>query len=227
MVRDHRHVTDLQRRLNAFNRSRLSGVAPLRVDGRWGRLTARYVREAKFHLGYVRSKRGATVGEEFLARLERPNRWQAVAHGTERQRKAAVKRGQRRRLAQRTHYAKARVRAVTSSGVTTFDGRPVAAAFVPYLVSARARGWRGTLVSGYRDPGYSESLCRRMCGRPSCPGRCAGRSSRHSQKTIWTGAIDVSDYATFGRLMASAPQSPHIRNTLGRIDPVHFSAAGN
>ena len=87
--------------------------------------------------------------------------------------------------------------------------------------------WQGTLASGWRSPAYSESLCQRMCGAPSCPGRCAGRSSRHSQKTVAQGAVDVTDYARFGQLMAHCPIRPAIVNRLGVRDPVHFSVAGN
>lgn len=109
-------------------------------------------------------------------------------------------------------------------GLGTFDGRTVDAAFIPWLKKAREAGWTGTVVSGYRTPEYSEGLCYQMCGSPTCPGRCAGRSSRHSQKN-GNGAVDVSDYYRFGQLMKQlgAP----FWNGLGAADPVHFSKAGN
>jgi hypothetical protein len=87
-------------------------------------------------------------------------------------------------------------------------------------------GWKGTLNSGWRDPAYSEKLCIAMCGAKACPGRCAGRASNHSGSTKPMGAIDVSDYGTFGQLMRQCPISPRLFNALGPADPVHFSATG-
>lgn len=115
---------------------------------------------------------------------------------------------------------------VDKNGVTHFDGVPVAKWLVPYLQWARDHGWQGRLVSGYRDPAYSESLCRRMCGRPSCPGRCAGRASNHSGSSKPHGAIDVSAYWQFASVIRRCPYQPHIFNALPRTDPVHFSASG-
>lgn len=117
--------------------------------------------------------------------------------------------------------------AAKASGVGRFDGVPVALWMVPYLEWARANGWRGRLVSGWRDPQYSRSLCMRMCGAPSCPGRCAGTSSNHVGSRSPNGAIDVSDYQTFGRLMTRCPLRPQLVNRLGARDPVHFSVSGN
>lgn len=109
-------------------------------------------------------------------------------------------------------------------GLDTFEGVTVDAAFISWLRKARKAGWVGTVVSGYRTPAYSESLCYQMCGSPSCPGRCAGRSSRHAQKD-GNGAVDVSDYTNFGFIMKKlgAP----FYNALGAADPVHFSRFGN
>lgn len=109
-------------------------------------------------------------------------------------------------------------------GLATWEGTTVDAGFIPALKYAKKHGWDGTVVSGYRTPEYSESLCYAMCGSPACPGRCAGKSSRHSQKN-GEGAIDVSDYYTFGRLMEEGDFPWH--NSLGAADPVHFSRYGN
>ncbi len=117
--------------------------------------------------------------------------------------------------------------AAKASGVTRYDGVPVAAWMVPYLQWARANGWRGRLVSGWRDPNYSRSLCMRMCGEPSCPGRCAGLNSNHVGSAEPRGAIDVSEYTHFAALMRRCPLEPRIFNALGARDPVHFSASGN
>lgn len=114
---------------------------------------------------------------------------------------------------------------VDKDGLEEFDGKQVAGWMIPYLKEARERGWDGEVVSGYRTPAYSEQLCYNMCGAPSCPGRCAGRSTNHARYGEGEGAIDVSDYYTFGRIMReiNAP----LKNSLGSADPVHFSRAGN
>ena len=112
-----------------------------------------------------------------------------------------------------------------AAGVVYFDGKPVAAWFVPWLNKIRARGrWKGYLVSGWRDPEYSEQLCINMCGAPSCPGRCAGRASNHSGSSYPAGAVDVSDYYNFAA-EARAVGAPFF-NALGAQDPVHFSTSG-
>lgn len=95
-----------------------------------------------------------------------------------------------------------------------------------WLKLAREAGWDGVLTSGYRTPEYSESLCYVMCNAPSCPGRCAGRSSNHSQKgpPLW-GCFDCTDYETMERVLREigAP----LKNELDWRDPVHFSYTGN
>lgn len=109
-------------------------------------------------------------------------------------------------------------------GLATFDGRTVAAWIVPWLEKSRKAGWTGTVVSGYRTPEYSTSLCIAMCGAPSCPGRCAGASSNHSGKVYPAGAIDVTDYTRFGSIQWQIG-SP-LKNSIGASDPVHFSVSG-
>lgn len=144
-------------------------------------------------------------------------------HIVERERHAVALR-ERQIVSKRRANRKA---AAAATGVTRYDGVPVAAWMVPYLKWARENGWRGRLVSGWRDPNYSRALCMRMCGAPSCPGRCAGLSSNHVGSAKPHGAIDVSDYGTFERLMARCPIEPRLRNTLDARDPVHFSVPGN
>jgi hypothetical protein len=218
-----KRVKRLQRALNAYTKKAKLGYSPLKVDGEFGPATKRRVRHVKFDLGYVRKRIRAKSGPELLWRLEHPNRTGGPFNVTAR----AVARGRKRRIKRRARVAANRARALFTPGVGTFDGKPVARPLIPYLQWARANGWRGVLVSGFRTPAYSESLCIRMCGRPSCPGRCAGRTSRHSQITLLLAAADVSDYVRFGQLMARCPHQPHLRNTLGARDPVHFSVAGN
>ena len=214
----------LQRQLNFFTKKYLLGYAPLRVDGRMGRLTRKRIRVAKFYLGYE-GPLTSSLREGFLSRLYHPKslRYSSPA----RLRLAARRRSKERRAWKRNHRV-----AVRTTGVGTYDGRPCSNIGIRYLEYARSytgpeRPWEGTLQSGWRDPVYSEGLCIKMCGRPSCPGRCAGRNSNHSGTTAARFALDVSDYVRFGEIMRSCPLQPPIFNALGAIDPVHFSPSGN
>lgn len=218
-------IIDLQRALNHFTRRCKLGVTPLKVDGEMGRATRKRVKLCKYWLGYPRENVNSYVGDghELMWRLNHARSIAGPWHVT----KAGVQRGKARRAAHRRHVAANHVVAVFKPGVSHFDGQPVANPFIPYMQWARAHDWQGHLVSGYRTPPYSESLCYAMCGAPKCSGRCAGRSSRHSQTTLYGGAIDVSDYAKFKQLMAACPLRPQLHNVLGSRDPVHFSVVGN
>lgn len=216
----------LQRSLNGFSGKYLAGVAPLIVDGQIGHSVESRVKWVKYYLGYdgEAGQQNAIVNTEFLQRLShvKDPRYSTPAR---------IARGARRRIDQRAKWARNHRKARQTAGVVQFDGVPVAAWLVPHLKWARDTGlagqrWHGQLVSGWRDPAYSESLCKRMCGAPSCPGRCAGRSSHHSGSVSPAGAVDVSDYIRFGRIIRRSPHTPAIFNSLP-IDPVHFSATGN
>jgi hypothetical protein len=117
-----------------------------------------------------------------------------------------------------------------SAGTSTFEGGSVQIAnwMIPWLKKSREHGWSGYVYSGYRTPAYSESLCQHMCGRPSCSGTCAGRSSNHACPPSATckpyeGAVDLTDYLRFGQIQY-AIGSP-LRNHLP-YDRVHYSASG-
>ena len=210
-------VRRLQKGLNRFTERFMEGVGPIIVDGIKGHATARRIATVKYHLGYTgKAQRSATVKPEFVRRMRHPRspRYSNPAMLT----RAFARRAKQRKAA--------RASAAPRNGVAMFDGRPVAAWLKPYLDWARQNGWKGTLNSGFRDPAYSEKLCISMCGAPSCPGRCAGRASNHAGSSNPAGAIDVSDYVTFGQLMRRCPYSPKIFNALGAQDPVHFSASG-
>lgn len=208
-------VRDLQRDLNRFSGKYLAKFPKLQVDGKRGHATNRRIQSAKWYLGYGgNAQRSSRVTDEFRERLARPKSPDVMP-------REMLEAGADRRKRQRKRAAQA-----PSSGVAHFDGRPVAAWLVPYLEWAREHGWTGTLVSGWRDPEHSEELCERMCGAPSCPGRCAGKASNHSGSVKPNGALDVSDFARFGQLMQRCPHEPRIFNALGRQDPVHFSASG-
>lgn len=107
------------------------------------------------------------------------------------------------------------------------DGKPVARWIAKWVLKARKEGlWHGYVVSGYRSPEYSTSLCEAMCGAPTCPGRCAGASSNHSGLKYPRGAVDVdlAHRAEFAAAMVKlgAP----LKNGLPNSDPNHFSQSG-
>lgn len=101
--------------------------------------------------------------------------------------------------------------------------RPIANWIIPWLERSWDAGWRGVVNSGYRSPEYSEALCLQICGHPSCPGTCAGRTSNHTQYVQPGGAVDVSDYYTFGAVQQRIG-SPLWNNLPS--DRVHFSSTG-
>lgn len=216
------NARDLQRRLNEFFDNAGLGYPPLRVDGDIGHATKIRIRQAKYYLGYKKPL-NSTVNDEFEWRLKNPR------HSREKfdVSRTDVRRGNDRRARRRELEKRNDYEADRHPHVVRFDGRWVSSDFVPYLQWARDHGWDGWLVSGWRSPEYSESLCYSMCGAPACAGRCAGRRSRHSQISLLDGAIDVAHYREFGALMARCPLSPRLHNVLGARDPVHFSVAGN
>jgi len=217
----------MQRTLNAFTHKYLKGVNPLMVDGVRGHATNVRILQVKYYLGYskyVKSKKHPNARDASW----RPLTVRRIRHPRSRKHSSVemIAAGIYRRRKQHIRYRQQIIKSHVTSGVTRYDGVPVAAWLVPYLNYARRNGWQGRLVSGWRDPAYSESLCYRMCGAPTCAGRCAGRTSNHAGSVKPRGALDVSDYARFGTIMAKAPLSPHIFNALGWRDPVHYSASG-
>lgn len=214
-----------QQRLNAWTHKHLAGINPLLQDGKPGVLTLRRISEIKWYLGLPRNQTSSDWTDRFDWLLRHTGQTRPGTIGVR-----GVLNGRARRAAQRARWARQHVLAWGFPGVTTFDGRPVAKAAVPYLKFARAHGgWHGGLNSGWRDPLYSRQLCYRMCGAPSCPGRCAGTGSNHVGSTKWRFAVDVSDYGTFGRVMATMALPggiPRLHNYLGAADPVHYSPSG-
>lgn len=234
MAASEHEIRAVQRALNHFLRDRSLGYSPLMVDGEMGRATRKRIREATWLLGWTKkNRRHAWVTDRLMWALRNPRK----THAWSKQApfvitKGTIRRGKERRRDHRKAVARNHIKAVFTSGVAHFDGVPVAKWIVPYLRWAREVGhngvkWAGRLVSGWRDPNYSRGLCMKMCGRPSCPGRCAGLSSNHVGSVRPRGAVDVSDYKTFGWLMQFCPLTPKLINHLGARDPVHFSASGN
>lgn len=221
MGRDIRH---LQRELNEFTkRFPKLDLIPLRIDGEKGQLTKKRLHAVQFYLGYKRENLDEPANEIFYERANHPFRIEPSWNQT----KDAVRRGKKRRKQRRRAVRYNKVRAYLKPGVGTFDGKPVAKCAIPILNWCRQNGWDGHVVSGWRDPNYSRSLCIRMCGSSSCPGRCAGMASNHVGNSPSKFALDVSDYANFERVVARCPLQPKIRNELDARDPVHFSPSGN
>ena len=211
-------IKGMQRGCNLFARKYLKGLNDIMEDGVLGRSTRGRIRTVKYYLGYE-GKLNSTPNHEFRQRLWHPKN---PKYSTAKR----IATGSARRIKQHREAAKHNHVAEKTIGVGTFDGVPVANWLIPYLQWARDNGWRGRLVSGWRDPVYSESLCMRICGAPRCPGRCAGRNSNHSGSKKPKGALDVTDYVKFGQLMRECPRSPKLINVLGARDPVHFSESG-
>lgn len=217
----HGQREELQRQLNRFTKKYLVGVTPLRVDGAIGPATRKRIKQVKYYLGW--NRRTPHVSELLLRELNHP-RWAVWSNP------ARLARAKTRRRAQRKHERKAQAQAARGGGLVTFDGKPVVAWIAHRLQWARERGWPGTVTSGYRTPEYSEHLCEAMCGAPSCPGRCAGRTTNHAKKGFPNGAVDVTYYLEFASFMRrydrEHPGQPSLHNDLP-IDRVHFSATGH
>jgi hypothetical protein len=226
-------IKRLQITLNKFAKEHLTGITPLIVDGKMGALTRRRIIRSKYYMGMV-GKHGTKVNRHYMRRLRNPNK---VGNGYA-DSKATVERGKERRQEQHRLYTEQVKEYSGKPHWATYDGKMIAAYLVPINDWARKTGyngvkWHGNVVSGGRTAAYSEHLCESMCGRPSCPGRCAGTSSNHvgnNPKATPCGAEDVSDYRTFNYLMGHCPfdklNAPRIFNNLP-IDPVHFSPRGN
>jgi Putative peptidoglycan binding domain len=109
--------------------------------------------------------------------------------------------------------------------LVTIDGKQVAAGVGAEVLRIRQAGrWKGKVISGFRDPAYSEQLCLHMCGHTSCPGTCAGRDSNHGRKGGRNGAVDVDDFDTFKAECARL--GSFLKNDLPS-DHVHFSESGH
>lgn len=232
-----RRITRLQRALNKFCAAHLTGYTPLIVDGHMGTLTRRRIRQTKFYLGMVKPGRFSyKVNRRFIKRLAQPNDARLVVSKSPAK---TIARGKARRRHQAKLYNDSRNHYSGKPHWVTYDGKMVAAYFEPSLNWARHVGypgigkWSGQVVSGGRTAAYSIHLCMVMCGRPFCPGRCAGAGTNHvgdDPHAVPSGAIDVSDYVRFGRLMAHCPFAKlgtvAIKNDLP-IDPVHYSPSGH
>lgn len=117
--------------------------------------------------------------------------------------------------------------------LVTFDGLQVPRWIASILQNARNDGVSFHVISGYRSPAYSTSLCMGMCGAPQCPGTCAGAASNHacppSGKGVpYEGAVDVFPGAPALESWCRAHNQPLYGNgfALGSADMNHFSHTG-
>lgn len=117
--------------------------------------------------------------------------------------------------------------------LAAFDGHEVPVWIAKILWDARVSGvWKGVVISGYRSPQYSEELCLNMCGAPSCPGRCAGRSTNHACPPTGTGqpfegAVDVTDYVGLRTYCRQVNAPLRGGGEVLPADLPHFSHNGN
>lgn len=103
-------------------------------------------------------------------------------------------------------------------GVTTYEGKQVAAWIVPILQCAKSNGWNGTVTSGYR----SVADQRRVCATGVKP--CATPGTSHHQGTAYPdGAVDVSNAAQLSAILTSGKCNANGLQWAGSKDPPHFS----
>lgn len=102
-------------------------------------------------------------------------------------------------------------------GMDTFDGKPVCGWIAAELRKARANGWRGKLISGYR----SEAEQARVCATGVQP--CAKPGESNHQGRVYPGcAGDVSDPAGLARALPKGSPLKWTGRTIG--DSPHFSS---
>lgn len=90
---------------------------------------------------------------------------------------------------------------------------------------ARAHGWTGSITSGLRSTAHQQYLW----------DNAAALGLIHYKSVAYPGtsshergqAVDVTDYGTFGAIMAGAPPDSRLYNFLGAEDPVHYSVNGH
>jgi hypothetical protein len=113
-------------------------------------------------------------------------------------------------------------------GLVWLDGHQVSKWIADILIAARNAGyWHGYIISGWRSPAYCEELCIHMCGRPSCSGTCAGRSSRHTGIEFPEGATDVSDSSGLERYCRAHGLPLYGNGYALPADLPHFSSDGH
>lgn len=198
----------------------------LRPDGLRGKRTVTAIKKARFYVGLGSEdweRNPVEVSDDFLRLIKDPfsrsknetrAEWRKRRKLASKRRKARVKRWKSNR---RTAPAS------STKGLVYFDGKLTAAWIAKWLVRARLAGIHFTQTSGFRWPWYSRLLCVRICGRPRCPGLCAGETSNHSGIFYPRGASDNAPPWGLRAWLArhGAPLTNHLPH-----DPVHVSASG-
>lgn len=224
---DKRHVRTLQKEVNETLDNAQLDWMKVPVDGGLGPITLKAARIAGSWQGLSPTRLKKISNKHIDEAI-----FDILAH-----RKPATREMKKRHNERELHFAKLRElhrHPVVKEGWVEFDGHQVAGWMVEQaLKPARDSGvWKGSVYSGFRDPVYSEHLCIVMCGAPTCPGRCGGKSSNHSgppsfKGVKYEGAVDVTDAAGLRR-WCNAHGNP-IRGG-GEVlpsDTPHFSRVGN
>lgn len=104
-----------------------------------------------------------------------------------------------------------------ASGVSSFEGKQVAAWIKPALVYARKNGWKGQINSGYRSKADQTRIYNSGVRPAAKPG-----TSNHEFTQYPGGAIDVSDAETLAQILQGSKYGKRLK-WAGKKDPVHFS----
>jgi hypothetical protein len=225
----HRELRAFQEAWNGYVRRRALHLPRLTLDGREGPKTHKAIKLSRYYVGVGTEdweKNSPDVSDRLLRLLRHPFRrpaWETKKENQKRRKLAS-----RRCAARVKEWKRSRRPPPSQNGLTILDGKQCAAWIAKALLRCRTnRGaagrWPGYLISGFRDPLYSEQLCFRRCGRPSCPGTCAGRASNHSGIIYPRGAADCF-LATLLRRVAASLGIPLINHL--PYDEPHSSATG-
>lgn len=185
--RDSPHtIAQFQRAWNALNRTRALHYPALHVDGVRGHNTKIAMQKARYYLGLGTGRwdrNPVEVSDAFTHLLAHP------FAGNIRRRRLATKRCK----ARVARWKASRRPPAPAKGLLWMDGRRGAAWIVRGLTRVRAHGVAFAIFSLWRSAAYSTSLCIRICGRPTCPGVCAGASTNHTGIEFPHGAADTGN----------------------------------
>jgi hypothetical protein len=224
-VADSPHVVaEFQRAWNHFSRRFGLHYPVLRDDGRKGAHTREAIKKSRYYIAVGHGdwrKNGTDITPELLKTLANPFR--RIKGYSRRDNLARRRTASKRRKERLARWKNAHRPHPKTKGLVYLDGKLCAAWIAGWLIKVRLHHVAFSLVSGYRSPEYSDSLCRRMCGQPRCPGLCAGRSSNHSGIYFPRGAADVTNFWAVRAMLArlGAPLTNHLPR-----DPVHVSNSG-
>jgi hypothetical protein len=108
----------------------------------------------------------------------------------------------------------------------TLDGKPVASWIVVRLEWARAQGWRGHVVSGFRTFAEQKQLHDEFLSGAR-PGPVARPGTSNHQGHRWPrGAVDVTEPEALAKILEAQPSSWKPLRPFGPGDLAHFSATG-